>query len=295
MNEQQKFGNYELKPINEKHWDLIIKPKTGWFDIHLSEIWRYRDLIGMFIKRDFVTYYKQTILGPAWYIIQPLITTIVFTIVFGKVAKIPTDKVPPFLFYMSGNIVWGYFAACMGQISDTFNKNKGIFGKVYFPRLTAPLSNIISSLLQFVIQFFLFLGVYFYFIYKGAPILPKWWIIALPLLVIQMAIFALGVGIIVSSMTIKYKDLRFAIGFLTQLWMYATPIVYPLTLVPDWLRPWYVLNPMVAVVEGFRYAFLGSGAIQWSYVIIGWLVTLVILFAGIVLFSRVEKTFMDTV
>lgn len=281
--------------MNEQQWDLIIKPKTGWFDIHLGELWRYRDLVGMFVKRDIVTLYKQTILGPLWYIIQPLFTTLVFTIVFGKVAKIPTDNIPPFLFYMSGNVVWGYFATCLGRISDTFNSNAAIFGKVYFPRLTVPLSTVISSLLQFAIQLVLFLGFYFYFMIKGAPILPKWWIIGLPVLLFQMALLGFGMGILVSSMTTKYKDLRFAMGFVIQLWMYATPIVYPLTLVPDWLRPWYVLNPMVAIVESFRYAFLGSGAIQWSYVGVSWLVTLLVLFAGVVLFSRVEKTFMDTV
>lgn len=281
--------------MQEQHWDMIIKPKTGWFDLKLGELWQYRDLVAMFVKRDFVTLYKQTILGPLWYIIQPLFTTLVFTVVFGKVAKIPTDNIPPFLFYMSGNVVWGYFAICLGRTSDTFTSNASIFGKVYFPRLTAPLSVIISSLVQFTIQFILFLGFYFYFIYKGAPISPKLWVAVLPLLLVQMALFGFGVGILVSSLTTKYKDLRFAMGFVTQLWMYATPIVYPLTMVPDWLRPWYVLNPMVSIVESFRYAFLGSGVIQWSDVGTSWVVTLLVLFAGIVLFSRIEKNFMDTV
>jgi lipopolysaccharide transport system permease protein len=281
--------------MDDDQWDMVIKPKTGWFDIDLGELWCYRDLIGMFVKRDFVTLYKQTILGPLWFIIQPLFTTLVFTIIFGTVAKIPTDNLPPFLFYMSGNVAWSYFATCLGRTSDTFNSNAGIFGKVYFPRLTVPLSTIVSSLLQFGIQFVLFLGFYFYFLVQGAPILPKMWIFGLPILLLQMALLGFGMGVLVSSMTTKYKDLRMAMGFITQLWMYATPIVYPLTLVPDWLRPWYVLNPMVSIVESFRYAFLGSGAIQWSYVAISWVVTLVILFAGVVLFSRVEKTFMDTV
>jgi lipopolysaccharide transport system permease protein len=285
----------QVPVTHENEWDMIIKPKTGWFDIDLTELWRYRDLIGMFVKRDFVTLHKQTILGPLWFIIQPLFTTLVFTIIFSKVAKIPTDNLPPFLFYLSGNVAWSYFATCLGRTSDTFNSNAGIFGKVYFPRLTVPLSVIISALLQFGIQFFLFLGFYFYFMIQGAPILPKLWIAALPILLLQMALLGLGMGILVSSMTTKYKDLRYAMGFVTQLWMYATPIVYPLSLVPDWLRPWYVLNPMVSIVESFRYAFLGSGAIEWSYVATSWLVTLVILFAGIILFSRIEKTFMDTV
>jgi len=274
---------------------MIIKPKTGWFDIHLGDLWRYRDLIGMFVKRDFVTVYKQTILGPLWYIIQPLFTTLIFTIVFGKVAKIPTDNIPPFLFYMSGNVIWAYFATCLGRTSDTFNNNANIFGKVYFPRLTVPLSTVISSLLQFAIQFILFLGFYFYFLIKGTPIIPTLWIVGLPILLFQMALLSFGMGILASSMTTKYKDLRFAMRFLTQLLMYATPIVYPLTLVPDWLKQWYILNPMVAIVESFRYAFLGSGAIQWNYIGISWLVTLLVLFAGIILFNRIEKTFMDTV
>ncbi len=280
---------------NEQQWDMVIKPKTGWFDLHLGELWRYRDLIVMFVKRDFVTLYKQTILGPLWFIIQPLFTTLVFTIIFGKVAKIPTDNIPPFLFYMSGNVAWGYFATCLGKTSDTFNSNAAIFGKVYFPRLTVPLSTVISSLLQFGIQFVLFLGFYFYFIVQGAPIFPKMWIFGLPVLLLQMALLGFGIGVLISSMTTKYKDLRFAMQFMIQLWMYATPIVYPLSQVPDWLIPWYVLNPMVAIVESFRYAFLGSGVIQWSYVGISWLVTLLLLFVGVVLFSRVEKTFMDTV
>ncbi|XCN73781.1 MAG: ABC transporter permease [Candidatus Electrothrix aestuarii] len=280
---------------NEEQWDLVIKPKTGWFDIHLGELWRYRDLVAMFVKRDFVTMYKQTILGPLWFIIQPFFTTLVFTIVFGKVAKIPTDNLPPFLFYLSGNVAWGYFATCLGRTSDTFNTNARIFGKVYFPRLTVPLSSVISGLLQFAIQLVLFLGFYFYFLWQGTPIFPKIWIIALPVLLLQMALLGFGMGILVSSMTTKYKDLRFAMGFVIQLWMYATPVVYPLTLVPDWLRPWYVFNPMVSVIECFRYAFLGSGIIRWSYVGTGWLTTLLIVFAGVLLFSRIEKTFMDTV
>lgn len=281
--------------MREQQWDMIIKAKTGWFDLKLDELWRYRYLMLLFVKKDFVTLYKQTILGPLWYIIQPLFTTLVFTIIFGKVAKIPTDNIPPFLFYLSGNVMWMYFATCLGKTSDTFNTNKSIFGKVYFPRLTVPLAIVISSLLQFAIQFMLFLGFFFYFLYQGAPITPKWWIMALPILLFQMALIGFGVGVLVSSLTTKYKDLRFAMGFVIQLWMYATPIVYPLTLVPDWLKPWYILNPMVAIVECFRYAFLGSGVIRWSYVGTSWLVTLFVLFAGIILFNKIEKTFMDTV
>ena len=281
--------------IQEEQWDLVIKPKTGWFDIDLQELWRYRDLILMFVKRDFVTVYKQTILGPLWYIIQPLFTTIVFTIIFGRVAKISTDSLPPFLFYMAGNVMWGYFSASLTGTSNTFNTNAAIFGKVYFPRLTAPLAKVIVTFLQFFIQLLLFLAFYFYFILKGAPVTPNKWLLALPILMVQMGLLSLGFGILLSSMTTKYKDLQLAMAFLVQLWMYATPIVYPLSQIPDRLLSWYVLNPMVAVVEGFRFMFFGTSALQWSHVAISWIVTFSVLFTGVVLFSRIEKTFMDTV
>ena len=279
----------------DQQWDMVIKPKTGWFDIDLKELWRYRDLVGMFVKRDFVTYYKQTILGPLWYIIQPLFTTVVFTIIFGRVAKISTDGLPPFLFYMAGNVMWGYFAATLNATSGTFNSNAGIFGKVYFPRLTVPLATVIVNFLQFFIQFFLFLGFYIYFYAKGAPIKPNLLIIGLPILLLQMALLSFGLGILLSSLTTKYKDLKFAMAFLVQLWMYGTPIVYPLSQIPEWLLPYYVLNPMVAIVESFRYAFFSTSAINMSHISISWCVTLLLVFLGVVLFSRIEKTFMDTV
>jgi len=281
--------------MEEQQWDMVIKPKTGWFDLELKELWRYRDLIAMFVKRDFVTLYKQTILGPLWYIIQPLFTTVVFTIIFGRVAQISTDSLPPFLFYMAGNVMWGYFSTSLTATSNTFNTNAAIFGKVYFPRLTVPLATVIVNFLQFVIQLALFLGFYFYFMMKGAAINPTIWIVGLPVLLLQMALLSFGLGVLLSSMTTKYKDLRFAMAFLVQLWMYATPVVYPLSQIPDWLLPYYVLNPMVALVESFRYMFLGTSAVQWSQIGISWLITLLLVFAGVVLFSRIEKTFMDTV
>lgn len=279
----------------DQQWDMVIKPKTGWFDIDLLELWRYRDLIGMFVKRNFVTAYKQTILGPLWYIIQPLFTTVVFTVIFGRVAKISTDGIPPFLFYMAGNVMWGYFAASLNGTTGTFNANAGIFGKVYFPRLTVPLSVVIINFLQFFIQFALFLGFYLFFVVRGAPITLSIWVLGLPILLLQMALLSFGLGILLSSMTTKYKDLQFAMGFLVQLWMYGTPIVYPLSQVPKWLLPYYVLNPMVAIIECFRYAFFGTSAIKISYIGISWAVTLILLICGVVLFSRIEKTFMDTV
>ena len=286
----------ELKVDEESSsWDMVIKPKTGWFDINLKELWQYRDLIGMFAKRDFITFYKQTILGPLWYIIQPLMTTVVFTVIFGNFAKIPTDGIPPFLFYLAGNVVWGYFANTLRQTSDTFNANASIFGKVYFPRLTVPAAVSLVNFAQFFIQLALFIGFYFYFMAKGTPITPSWWILAVPLLLLQMAILTFGIGILLSSLTTKYKDLKFAMGFVIQLWMYASPIVYPLSQVPEKYRTLYVLNPMVSIVESFRYAFLGSGAIRMDHILISWAVTIVCLVAGIILFSKIEKTFMDTV
>lgn len=281
--------------MNESQWDLTIKPKTGWFDIDLRGIWRYRDLITIFVNRDFVTLYKQTILGPLWYIINPIFTTVVFTIIFNKVARISTDQIPPFLFYLSGNVMWAYFSSCITRTSLTFSANANIFGKVYFPRLTVPIAGVIINLLQFAIQFGLFLCFLLYFMMKGAPIDLRVWIMALPVLLLQMALLGLGIGILISSLTTKYRDLRFALPLITQLWMYATPIVYPLSLVPEWLRPWYLLNPMASIIESFRYAFLGTGTIAWSYIGMSWAMTLVFLTAGILLFSKVEKTFMDTV
>jgi lipopolysaccharide transport system permease protein len=279
----------------DKNWDMIITSETGWFDIDFAELWRYRDLVVMFVKRDFVTFYKQTVLGPLWYIIQPLLTTIVFTIIFGRVAKIPTDTVPPFLFYMAGNITWSYFSSSLQRASDTFNANAQIFGKVYFPRLSVSISAVIITVLQFTIQFTLFLGFYVYFRWQGAPVRLTPWAMALPVIVIQMALFALGSGTVISSLTTKYKDLRFAMGFIVQLWMYATPVVYPLSQVPAWLRPYYILNPMVACVECFRHAFFGTSSITGHHIFISWVITLVVLTAGIILFSRIEKTFMDTI
>lgn len=276
-------------------WDTIIEPVDSWFYINFGELWRYRYLIWLFVRRDFVTFYKQTILGPIWYILQPLATTLVFTIIFGRVAKISTDELPPFLFYMAGNVMWGYFSTCLTATSNTFVGNSKIFGKVYFPRLTVPISIVLVNYLQFLIQFCLFLGFYFYFMHQGTSLHPRIWIVALPILLVQMALLSLGMGILISSLTTKYKDLRFVMGFMIQLWMYGTPIVYPLSQIPDWLLKYYILNPMVSIVECFRYAFLGTSSIQWYQVGTSWLITLVLLVAGLIMFNRIEKTFMDTV
>ena len=279
----------------EGNWTTIIKPKTGWFDINLKELIQYKDLIVMFVKRDFKTMYKQTILGPLWIIINPLLTTLMFTVVFGNIANISTDGMPQIVFYMLGTTVWTYFSSCLTKTSSTFTGNAAIFGKVYFPRLVTPISTVISGLINFGVQFLMFLGFMAYFMIKGSPIEPNLWILITPLLLVQLAALALGFGIIISSMTTKYRDLAVLVTFGVQLWMYATPVVYPASQIGGKLKTLMMLNPVSPIVESFRYAFLGSGSIPWNYLGISVVTTLVVLFAGVVLFSRVEKTFMDTV
>ncbi len=263
--------------------------------MNLSELWCYRDLISLFVWRDFVSVYKQTILGPLWFIIQPLLTTIVFTVIFGNIAKLSTDGLPPFLFYLSGVIAWRYFADCLNNTSNTFVNNAQIFGKVYFPRLTVPVSIVISNLISFGIQFLLFLGYFLYYWQNNSAIRPQPALLFLPILIIQMAALGLGFGIIVSSMTTRYRDLTHLVGFGVQLWMYATPVVYPVSSLPYKWRLLLILNPMAPVIEGFRYAFLGTGTINMRSWFISLLITIFILFVGIILFSRVEKSFVDTV
>jgi lipopolysaccharide transport system permease protein len=276
-----------------EEWTTIIRPIRPIFNIKIAELWKYRDLILLFVRRDFVAQYKQTILGPLWFIIQPLFTTIVFTVVFGKIAKIPTDGIPHFLFFLAGNVVWGYFSGCLTGTSNTFVANAGIFGKVYFPRLTVPISIVISKIGQFAIQFLVFMV--FYFCYFTPEMAPNRWILVLPLLLVQMALLGLGTGILISSLTTKYRDLDFAVAFGVQLWMYATPIVYPLSQIPERFQKFFSLNPMTAIVETFRYAFFGKSVLTPIDMVISWLITLGILLAGMILFGRVEKIFMDTV
>jgi lipopolysaccharide transport system permease protein len=288
----------ESKAATTGDWDLIICPKTGWFDLHLSDLWRYRDLTVLFVWRDFVAQYKQTVLGPLWHVIQPLFTTVLFTLVFGKVAKLPTDSLPPMLFYMAGITCWNYFSECLTRSSGTFINNASIFGKVYFPRLCVPVSVVISNIIKFAIQFALFLGFLIFYYVQGAKIHPNALMLLTPVLVLIMAALGLGVGIVVSSLTIRYRDLQTLITFGVQLAMYATPVIYPLSKVqkeyPQYA--WIVLaNPMSAIVETFRYAFLGAGTFSLLNLLYSAVATLVILFVGIVLFNRVERTFMDTV
>jgi lipopolysaccharide transport system permease protein len=277
-------------------WTKIIRPKRGFFDIRLGELWRARDLIMLFVWRDFVSIYKQTILGPLWYIIQPLLTTVVFTFIFGSVAKLPTDGLPPFLFYMSGTVVWAYFSSCITNTSNTFINNSNLFGKVYFPRLAVPVSILISSLIAFGIQFVFFLGFMGYFTLAGTVLHPNLWILLTPVLILIMAGLGLGFGIIISSLTTKYRDLRFLVSFGVTLLMYATPVILPISSFPVRFR-WIVLaNPMTPIVETFRYAYLGGAGsvnlpdLAYSF---GFMVVAVVL--GTVIFNRVEATFMDTV
>ncbi len=283
-------------PLPDEDWTLIIQPQRHLLDLRLGELWRYRDLILLFVRRDFVSAYKQTVLGPLWYLIQPLLTTITFTFIFGRVASLPTDGLPQFLFYMSGTVVWGYFAACLVKTSETFVANANLFGKVYFPRLAVPISVLISSLITFLVQFAMFIGFTVWFALRGTEIHPDWlWIALSPLLVLIMAGLGLGFGVIVSSLTTKYRDLRYLVQFGVTLMMYATPVIYPASAIPVQYR-WIInLNPMTPIIEAFRFAYLGAGTVhplQLAYSI-GF--TLVALFLGSIIFNRVEQTFMDTV
>ena len=280
---------------NDANWSLVIRPQRNLLDLRLRALWRYRDLVMLFVWRDFVSVYKQTILGPLWYLIQPLITTVIFTFIFGNIAKLPTDGLPRFLFYMSGTIMWSYFANCLTKTSDTFITNASLFGKVYFPRLVVPISILLSSLIAFGIQFAFFLFFMGYFALSGSAIHPNWWILFTPILVFIMAGLGLGFGIIVSSLTTKYRDLRFLVQFGVQLLMYATPVIYPASSIPESFR-WIILaNPMTPVVETFRYAFLGAGSVEPLYLFFSFGLMVVILVVGVVIFNRVEATFMDTV
>lgn len=278
-------------------WDIEIKPKSGLFDLNLKEIWQYRDLLIMFVKRDFVTVYKQTLLGPLWFFIQPILTTIIYVIIFGNIAKISTDGVPPILFYMCGITTWNYFSEAFINTSRTFTENSNIFGKVYFPRLILPLSKILSGVIKFVIQFGLFLAIFFYFLFTdNTTIHPNWTILMVPYYLILMAILGLGFGIIFSSLTTKYRDLSFLISFGIQLLMYATPVIYPISQIDNELFLMIIkANPMTSIVEGFRFAFLGSGKCDVSMLAYSSIFAITTLFAGIIIFSKVEKSFMDTV
>lgn len=281
--------------MSKNYWTTIIKPSKGYINVNLYELVKYRDLIYLFIKRDFVTFYKQTILGPIWYILQPLLNTIVFTIIFGRLAQIPTDNLPPFLFYMAGNIIWGYFAFCINSTSTTFVKNADIFGKVYFPRITVPISNVIIGLLQFSLQLIFFLCFYIYFVINGLSVNINYSLIFLPFILLHTAIIALGFGLLLSSLTSKYRDLTFVLGFGIQLWMFATPVVYPLSIIPENYVIFSILNPMTSVVESFKFIFFGESSIKLIHIFISVSISISIFLVGLITFYKTEKTFLDTV
>ena len=274
---------------------IIIEPSKNFALKNLLEVFNFKDLIFLFIKRDFTVFYKQTILGPLWYVIQPLLNTIVFTIIFGNFAKIPTDGVAPFLFYLAGNVVWSYFSSCVNNTGNTFITNYQIFSKVYFPRIIIPLSNIIFSMLQFFTQFILFLLFLAYFKSKGADINLNLNILYVPLLLLHLAILSLGVGTLISALCSKYRDLSLAIGFGIQLWMFATPIIYPLSTIPEKYLFLISLNPVTSIVESFRFIFLGNNSISLEIILTSIVITLIIFILGILSFQKVEKNFIDTV
>ena len=279
----------------DNDWSLVIQPQRPWYELRLGELWTYRDMVRLFVWRDFVSQYKQTILGPLWYLLQPLLTTLVFTVIFGRIAGLPTDGVPPFLFYMAGTVIWAYFAACLTKTSETFISNAGLFGKVYFPRLAVPVSILISNLVSFGIQFGLFIAFVVVYNLLGYPVKPNAVLLLTPLLLLMMAGFGLGFGILISSLTTRYRDLRYLVTFGVQLWMYLTPVVYPVSSVPEALQPLILANPLTPIVETFRYAFLGSGTLNLLNLLYSFGFMLVIMILGMLLFHRVEATFMDTV
>lgn len=288
----------------EEKWDIVIKPKDKLFSVDFRELWRYRDLCGLFVKRNIITQYKQTILGPLWFIIQPALTVLMYMVVFGGIAGIPTDGVPRPLFYLAGTCTWSYFSSCLNSTSNTFVKNSGIFGKVYFPRLIMPISSTISNLLRLGIQFGFFIIVYIVYFFTDPTCTAHltWYALLLPVLIFMLAGLALGFGTIISSMTTKYRDLQVLFSFLVQLWMYATPIVYPLSStgskfflgVP--VHTFMCLNPVTPVIETFKYGFLGAGEfVGWRWLIYSFVFMCILLALGIVIFNKVQKSFMDTV
>lgn len=278
-----------------RQW-TVFTPRKPLLDLRLAEVWKYRDLITLFVRRDFVATYKQTLLGPLWFLLQPLFTTIVFTVIFGKIAKLPTDGIPTFLFYMSGVVVWNYFSDCITRTSQTFNANSGVFGKVYFPRMTVPVASVLTNLITFAIQFVLFMAIVLWFMLQpGSAIQPSWRMIVLPVLILQMAMLGIGVGCLVSALTTRYKDLNMAVGFGVQLWMYGSAVIIPRSDVPPQFQWLMTINPMVPVVESFRFAFLGAGTVEFGQLAIGAVLSVAMFLWGVVVFNRVERTFTDTI
>ena len=278
-----------------ENWDITVTPERKWYELNLKEVYRYRDLTWLFVKRSFNAQYKQTILGPLWFILNPLITTLISTLVFGNIAGIGSDGVPYFLFYLVGYTLWNYFATCVQTTSTTFTANAAIMGKVYFPRLTMPISAVIFAAINMLVIFGMSIIAIIIYAFMGQDISVNIYILTIPVLMVQTAVLGLGVGIIISSLTTKYRDLAILVSFGLNLWMYLTPVVYPISEVPDILRPIILVNPMSAIVQNYKYALLGTGEFEWGYWMISMAVTVVLFFAGVMLFNKVEKTFMDTV
>lgn len=276
-------------------FNTVIKPKNKLFDIDFKEIWHYKDLFSMFVKRDIITQYKQTVLGPAWFFIQPALTTIMYWVVFARIAKISTDELPEPMFYLAGIVCWQYFADCLNKTSSTFTANQGIFGKVYFPRLIVPLSTVASGLVRMGIQLLLFIAVYVFYVLKGVAVAPNMYIFLFPLLVLMLAGLSLGFGIIISSLTTKYRDLTILFTFVVQLWMYATPVIYPLSTMSAKQQMIMAINPVTSIVETFKYGTMGVGTFSWGMLGYSFGFMLVLLAIGIVVFNKVQRSFMDTV
>ena len=278
----------------------VLKSKNGWFDLNLRELFKYKDLIALFVKRDFVSLYKQTILGPAWAIIQPLLTTVVYTLIFGNVANLAAPGVPTFIFYLSGNLIWTYFSTALTATANTFTNNSSILGKVYFPRLVMPISTVISNLINLGIQYGFMIGFMVYYWISGTITSTNWMVALTPVLILQLMLLSLGFGIMISALTTKYRDLKMLITFGLQLWLYASPVAYDMFSMEIFapggaLHTLYMLNPITPIINVFRYAYLGIGNVEWGFYAISWGMTAFIFAVGVVLFSKVEKTFMDTV
>jgi len=280
---------------SRQHWDLEIQPQSSVFDLHLKDVWAYRDLLWLLVRRDFVSFYKQTIFGPLWFFIQPIFTTVIFTFIFSNLAKISTSGAPAPLFYMAGTVAWNYFADSLNKTSTVFKDNANIFGKVYFPRLIMPLSIVFSNLVKFGVQFLLFVVLLGYYLLDGAGIHPNWFILLFPVVIILMALLGLGLGLIITALTTKYRDLTFIVTFGVQLLMYATPVIYPLAAAPAKYRGIIESNPMSGLIETFRYGFLGTGQFYSGAFMYSVAACLVIFLAGLVVFNKVEKSFVDTI
>ncbi|MBL7707180.1 MAG: ABC transporter permease [Taibaiella sp.] len=287
-------SNKEINHPSSQDWTEVIVPNSSLFSVNLKEVWRYRDLVLLLVKRDFVTYFKQTILGPIWFFVNPIFTTLIYTFVFGNIAGISTDGAPQAVFYLSGVILWNYFSTSLTATANVFTTNANIFGKVYFPRLIMPLAIVVSNLMQFGVQFLLFISLVLYYSFAG-DVHPNIWILMTPVLMIMMAAFALGAGMILSSLTTKYKDMTMLLAFSVQLFMYATPVIYPISAMPDKLKPYVALNPLTGIFECFKYAYLGVGEFHGAMLVYPAIFISVLLMVGTLIFNKVQRGFMDTI